>query len=137
MPEDASLDQFATANETDDDESAVDATSKDPEPEADAESEADDAVTEELAADGTESTETNDSTTDDSGSEDPKTAESVGAAETEASAGDGSDVTPAVSTYSWSPEGGDCADCGESVERRWRADGQRDGELVCEDCKEW
>jgi len=42
-------------------------------------------------------------------------------------------VSPATSTYDWSPEGGECADCGASVERRWR-----DGEaLVCGDCKEW
>ncbi len=47
------------------------------------------------------------------------------------------DVAPAVSTYRWSPAGGECADCGESVERRWRADGERDGALVCADCKEW
>jgi hypothetical protein len=44
---------------------------------------------------------------------------------------------PAVSTFDWSPEGGECADCGESVERRWRADGERGGELVGADCKEW
>jgi len=42
-------------------------------------------------------------------------------------------VAPAVSTYAWSPEGGECADCGASVRRRWRDDGA----LVCADCKEW
>ncbi|MFC4448821.1 DUF7573 domain-containing protein [Halorussus aquaticus] len=47
------------------------------------------------------------------------------------------DADPAVSTYEWSPAGGECADCGASVERRWRADGERDGGLVCADCKEW
>jgi len=42
-------------------------------------------------------------------------------------------VAPATSTYDWSPEGGECAECGASVERRWRGDGA----LVCADCKEW
>jgi hypothetical protein len=42
-------------------------------------------------------------------------------------------VDPAVSTYRWSPGGEACADCGETVERRWL-----DGEAyVCGDCKEW
>lgn len=50
---------------------------------------------------------------------------------------DSSDVEPAVSTFTWSPKGGECADCGASVERRWRSEGQRDGDLVCADCKEW
>jgi hypothetical protein len=40
---------------------------------------------------------------------------------------------PAVSTYDWTPDGADCADCGATVERRWRDD----GELVCTDCKTW
>ncbi|WP_276299931.1 DUF7573 domain-containing protein [Halorussus lipolyticus] len=53
------------------------------------------------------------------------------------SADDAPDADPAVSTFDWSPAGGECADCGASVERRWRADGERDGELVCADCKEW
>ncbi|WP_435180364.1 DUF7573 domain-containing protein [Halorussus sp. AFM4] len=44
---------------------------------------------------------------------------------------------PAVSTFGWSPGGGECAACGASVERRWRADGERGGDLVCADCKEW
>ncbi|WP_134668807.1 DUF7573 domain-containing protein [Halorussus marinus] len=48
-------------------------------------------------------------------------------------AADAPSVEPARSTYAWSPRGGECADCGESVERRWRDDGA----LVCGDCKEW
>lgn len=44
---------------------------------------------------------------------------------------------PVRSTYEWTPDGGECADCGASAERRWRSDGQRDGDLVCADCKEW
>ncbi|WP_132058004.1 DUF7573 domain-containing protein [Halorussus amylolyticus] len=47
------------------------------------------------------------------------------------------DADPAVSTYAWSPGGGNCSECGESVEKQWRAGGQRDGDLVCADCKEW
>lgn len=53
-------------------------------------------------------------------------------------ADDGTDPTdedpdPATSTYSWSPDGAACPDCGDAVERRWR-DGDR---LVCADCKDW
>lgn len=49
--------------------------------------------------------------------------------------GDPSDtaVEPVASTYAWSPDGGECAACGGTVEERWR-DG---GDLVCLDCKEW
>ncbi|WP_436911387.1 DUF7573 domain-containing protein [Halosimplex marinum] len=46
---------------------------------------------------------------------------------------DPSTVEPAESTYAWSRDGGTCVACGETVDRRWRAD---DG-LVCVDCKEW
>ncbi|KAA9399632.1 hypothetical protein Har1130_00840 [Haloarcula sp. CBA1130] len=42
-------------------------------------------------------------------------------------------VEPAVTTYSWSPEGAACAECDEVVERRWMQDGQ----LVCGACKSW
>lgn len=50
------------------------------------------------------------------------------AAETNAKA-----ATSARTTYGWTPGGADCAECGETVERRWR-----DGDaLVCADCKSW
>lgn len=42
-------------------------------------------------------------------------------------------VTPAQSTYAWSPAGADCAACGATVERRWRDEAG----LVCSDCKGW
>ncbi|WP_135826889.1 DUF7573 domain-containing protein [Halorussus ruber] len=58
-------------------------------------------------------------------------------ADAESAADEPPTADPAVSTFDWSPEGGECADCGESVARRWRADGERGGELVCADCKEW
>jgi hypothetical protein len=47
-------------------------------------------------------------------------------------------VSPAVSTYDWTPTGATCASCDAVVERRWR-DGSDDGdgELVCFDCKAW
>ncbi|MFC7081544.1 DUF7573 domain-containing protein [Halorussus caseinilyticus] len=60
-------------------------------------------------------------------------AEEVSDAETP----DPEEFDPAVSTYDWSPAGGECAACGEVVERRWRSGGERDGSLVCPDCKEW
>ena len=58
-----------------------------------------------------------------------------GEAEPDAAAepADGSDVEPATATFEWSPDGGECADCGASVRRRWRDDGR----LVCPDCKAW
>jgi len=43
------------------------------------------------------------------------------------------DAEPAAATYRWDPEGRACADCGATVERRWRDDGA----FVCADCKEW
>ncbi|WP_459191254.1 DUF7573 domain-containing protein [Halosimplex sp. J119] len=42
-------------------------------------------------------------------------------------------VEPAVSTYTWSGDGGVCDACGETVDRRWR----QDDDLVCPDCKDW
>ncbi|WP_435317081.1 DUF7573 domain-containing protein [Haloarchaeobius sp. TZWSO28] len=44
-----------------------------------------------------------------------------------------SDSSPAVTTYSWTPEGGECASCGTATQRRWR---DQSG-FVCVDCKEW
>ena len=43
------------------------------------------------------------------------------------------DADSTRSTYAWDPEGVACADCGATVERRWR-DGDQ---LVCTDCKAW
>lgn len=37
------------------------------------------------------------------------------------------------STFSWSPDGAACAECGAVVERRWRDERG----LVCDDCKDW
>ncbi|NHN61133.1 MULTISPECIES: hypothetical protein [Halorussus] len=62
---------------------------------------------------------------------------SVEEADTDESADAPETVDAAVSTYSWSSGSGECAACGASVERRWRADGERGGDLVCADCKEW
>lgn len=48
-------------------------------------------------------------------------------------------VETATVTYSWSPDGDECAACGETVEKRWRAgEGAADPDaMVCPDCKEW
>lgn len=43
------------------------------------------------------------------------------------------DAVSATTTYAWSTEGVDCADCGSTVTRRWR-DGDK---LVCASCKSW
>ena len=43
------------------------------------------------------------------------------------------DGDSAATTYAWTPDGAECAECGATVERRWR-DGD---ELVCSDCKPW
>ena len=78
-------------------------------------------------------------------SDDADSAESASETDTSPATGPVSDtdelgsdpVDPAVSTFDWSPEGGECADCGGSAERRWRAEGERGGALVCADCKDW
>lgn len=110
VPEDASLDQFAS-----------------PEP---ADSEDEEATTEDAEIEAVETEEA------DAGAD----SEDAGA-ETEADADstslDASAVEPAVSTYRWSSDGGECPDCGSSAERLWRGDGQKSGDLVCADCKEW
>jgi hypothetical protein len=38
-------------------------------------------------------------------------------------------------THQWTPTGAVCSRCGESVDRRWRAD-EGDG-MVCDACKGW
>lgn len=58
---------------------------------------------------------------------------------------DPSAVGPARPTYGWTPGGAECADCGATVDRRWRGDGTGEGSavgdrelrMVCADCKEW
>ena len=42
----------------------------------------------------------------------------------------------ALATARWDAEGAACSACGETVERRWRAD-ENSTEFVCADCKEW
>lgn len=53
----------------------------------------------------------------------------------DADPGSASEAGPstAVATYEWTQGGVDCADCGATVECRWR-DGDR---FVCADCKAW
>ncbi|WP_135365300.1 DUF7573 domain-containing protein [Halosimplex halophilum] len=78
---------------------------------------------------------------DDSGGSDAETAVTAEAGEADEDGGETADgvrvdpptVDPAESTYAWSRDGGTCAACGETVDRRWRSD---EG-LVCPDCKEW
>ncbi|WP_144905294.1 DUF7573 domain-containing protein [Halobellus captivus] len=43
------------------------------------------------------------------------------------------DVDPAATTYQWDPDGVECAECGQTVDRRW----SQDGGHVCADCKDW
>jgi hypothetical protein len=59
-------------------------------------------------------------------------------ADTDTEPADDEPVTPAVSTYEWTPTGAECPRCGTVVERRWRDEAADDtGELVCFDCKVW
>jgi hypothetical protein len=46
---------------------------------------------------------------------------------------------PPSLTYTSSPDGDACAECGETVENRWRAgEGAEDpNALVCPECKVW
>ncbi|UPW02199.1 hypothetical protein M0R88_08915 [Halorussus gelatinilyticus] len=133
MPEDASLDAFASTDEDAAQPTAVESEA--------AESETADSENANSDSDGLETTDsdTADSETDGSetgGSEAPSDDSAV-AESSDDSPPTVEDTDPAVSTYRWSPEDGECADCGEATERRWRADGERGGALVCADCKEW
>jgi hypothetical protein len=61
----------------------------------------------------------------------------VGDADGESTDDSDEPVSPAVSTYDWTPTGTECASCGAVVERRWRdGEGETSG-LVCVDCKAW
>lgn len=82
------------------------------------------------------STTTGAATTASEGQDEPPAADESGAAAGAAAEGDPDEdtaVEPAVSTLDWRPGRAPCAACGESVERRWRDD----GELVCSSCKTW
>jgi hypothetical protein len=138
VPEDASLDDFLDAGD-DDGESPV-AT----EPEAtDDDGEADDVATAgetrgDAAGEGGDDAagEGGDGDAGEGGDGDAGEGGDGDAAGTEASDHDPpstADVEPAVSTYTWAAAGGVCATCGETVDRRWRAD----DDLVCAACKEW
>jgi hypothetical protein len=98
-----------------------------------------DASLDQFASSGkTDESEDDDSTDSEPISSEPADSESSDEADEQSEElSDLSAVEPAVSTFTWSPEGGECADCGASAERRWRSAGQRGGELVCADCKEW
>jgi hypothetical protein len=117
VPEDASLDQFASSEATETD--SGEAETEDPDSEEAATDEAD-------PEEGEVRTEESEVQTGDA---DPENGE--------ADPEDASPVEPAVSTYQWSAEGGECADCGASADRLWRGEGQKDGGLVCPECKDW
>ena len=55
------------------------------------------------------------------------------AATTESDTEAKTEPAPPTATVVWSPEGGDCTDCGATVDRRW----EDDGTLVCAACKSW
>lgn len=46
-------------------------------------------------------------------------------------------VTAARPTMVWTPVGGECADCDETVQRRWRETAGDTERLVCLACKSW
>lgn len=79
---------------------------------------------------------------EDEGAEGTETGTAGGADATEATASDEAAAvdsergSAALATARWDPEGGTCPACGETVERRWRAD-EASAEFVCADCKEW
>lgn len=87
-------------------------------------------------ATGGEGSSSDDSDVEDDAEVDGDAGDEADATESEAEPSEGGNAEPvdsAVSTYRWSAEGEACADCGETVERRWR-----DGDAyVCGDCKEW
>ncbi|WP_049971815.1 DUF7573 domain-containing protein [Haladaptatus cibarius] len=59
--------------------------------------------------------------------------DSAGEGDSESLVDSDADIEPARATYDWTPGGIACECCGESVEKRWRDE----GEMVCADCKEW
>ena len=78
--------------------------------------------------------------TDGSGSADRTTPEDAAGAPDDggtdtanATADTGPISDPTHSTYCWTPEGAECAECGATVGARWRDDGR----FVCPDCKAW
>jgi hypothetical protein len=111
MTRDASLDEFLGGG---------DAAEEDTEPDADAT---------ESPGDADESpTDVPDGSAEPADDEDTTASEDPGWPSPDADA-----VTPARSTYAWSPAGANCAACGATVERRWRDEAG----LVCSDCKGW
>jgi hypothetical protein len=123
VPEDASLDQFASSEATETDSEEAETKDVDSEEPDSKHAETDEVNPEEGKA------RTEDAT--------PENGEADSEDEIDSEDADASPVEPAVSTYGWSPEDGECADCGASAERLWRGEGQKDGGLVCADCKEW
>lgn len=113
VTEDATLDAFDSSDAAESDE---DAESSDSDADGVAKAESADETAENVRAD-----------------EIATTAE----ADTDAKPPEESEVKPIRSTYEWSRDGGECADCGASANRRWRRNGQTEGDLVCVDCKEW
>lgn len=111
---DYSLDDFLDAGESEDPDDADEgedlAAGPDEEPEADVDSEP--------SADAESDAESSEDGVAPESTDDPISPESV---------------APAEPTYDWSPDGAECAGCGETAATRWR----QDGEYVCADCKEW
>jgi hypothetical protein len=114
MTRDASLDEFLGGGDgesggeaTEDEGAATEPASPAEEPPVDG------------AEESADATESDDPPADAEGEEDPPLAPAA--------------VDPAHSTYDWSPDGADCADCGETAEVRWHDEPG----LVCTDCKEW
>lgn len=144
VPEDASLDQFVSPAGTE----SEDAGDEDEESESE-DAEAHDAAAEATTAEAHDAAAADGATPDDAdsesvhgGSADPDLPKESTEPEPDDSAipsedADDSSVEPAVSTYAWSPEGGECTDCGASAEELWRSEGQKASGLVCADCKEW
>jgi hypothetical protein len=73
------------------------------------------------------------SAVDDAGGDESDKREAGDGVGGESGGGEADAVTPAESTYAWSPSGATCDTCGASVERRWRDE----GDFVCADCKSW
>lgn len=117
----ATLDQFLGAGSGD--AGSAEADGPEAEPESEAESDPD---SEPETEDGPDEP----GEAGDVGGDDPEFASAP-----EAGAVEGAD--PAEPTYRWTPDRTPCGDCGERVERLWRAGGERSGAFVCASCKDW
>lgn len=149
MPRDTSLDEFLSSgdDEDGDEDRPGEATALDVDPEEDPveDPEPGEATAEDAGGDSAEGPDPGDGPVADPGSREGSAADpGLSADDADEPPVDPAAASPARSTFDWRPDGAECAACGSTVTRRWRAtpaddDAFDDGDspMVCRDCKEW